>query len=239
VEASGGRTHPLSAVTLKAPVPKPEKFLAIGLNYQDHVDEIVSRGGKAPEHQIWFNKQVSCITGPFDPVHLPSASEKLDYEGELAVVIGKRCRHVTREDALEVVAGYMVADDVTARDWQRMSPTWTLGKSFDTHGPLGPWLVTADEVGDPKQLEMRLYVNGDLRQRTSTSRMVFDIPAQIAHLSTVMTLEPGDVLLTGTCSGAGFGRTPPVFLQPGDVVRVEIDKLGHIENHIIAEPFWS
>jgi 2-keto-4-pentenoate hydratase/2-oxohepta-3-ene-1,7-dioic acid hydratase in catechol pathway len=239
VQANGGRTHPLSAVTLKAPVPKPEKFLAIGLNYQDHVDEIVSRGGKAPEHQIWFNKQVSCITGPFDPVHLPSASDKLDYEGELAVVIGKRCRHVTREDALEVVAGYMVADDVTARDWQRMSPTWTLGKSFDTHGPLGPWLVTADEVGDPKQLEMRLYVNGELRQRTSTSRMVFDIPAQIAHLSTVMTLEPGDVLLTGTCSGAGFGRTPPVFLQPGDVVRVEIDKLGHIENHIIAEPFWS
>jgi 2-keto-4-pentenoate hydratase/2-oxohepta-3-ene-1,7-dioic acid hydratase in catechol pathway len=229
-------SYPLASVKLEAPIADPQKFLAIGLNYQDHVDEIIKRGGKAPEHQIWFNKQVSCINGPYDPVVLPRVSEKLDYEGELGVIIGKRCRHVRESDAVGVIAGYVVANDVTARDWQRMSPTWTLGKSFDTHGPIGPWIVTADEIQDPQQLGMRLYVNGECRQKTSTALMVFNIAAQIAHLTTVMTLEPGDILLTGTCSGAGFGMTPPRFLQPGDVVRVEIDGIGHIENTVVAEP---
>ncbi|MDB5253933.1 MAG: fumarylacetoacetate hydrolase family protein [Flaviaesturariibacter sp.] len=229
-------TYRLDEVNLEAPLSNPQKYLAIGLNYQDHVDEIIKRGGKAPEHQLWFNKQVSCITGPYDPIHLPKVSSALDYEGELGVVIGKRCRHVSEADAASVIAGYMVLDDVTARDWQRQTTQWTLGKSFDTHGPMGPWLTTAEEIADPKSLEMRLFVNGELRQKTLIGGMVYSIAAQIAHLSQVMTLEPGDILATGTCSGAGFGFNPQRFLQVGDVVRVEIDQLGHIENTVIAEP---
>lgn len=236
VQTEHATTHLLSDVKLEAPISNPQKYLAIGLNYQDHVDEIIRRGGKGPEHQMWFNKQVSCITGPYDPIHKPKVSEALDYEGELGVVIGKRCRHVSEADALSMVGGYTILNDVTARDWQRKTTQWTLGKSFDTHGPMGPWLVTPDDISDPEDLEMRLFVNGELRQKTSTGGMVYNIAAQISYLSTVMTLEPGDVLATGTCSGAGFGFNPPKFLQIGDVVRVEIDQLGYIENTVIAEP---
>jgi 2-keto-4-pentenoate hydratase/2-oxohepta-3-ene-1,7-dioic acid hydratase in catechol pathway len=234
--SDGARSHPVGDCMLEAPLSNPQKYLAIGLNYQDHVEEILKRGGKAPEHQLWFNKQVSCITGPYHPIHLPKVSNALDYEAELGVVIGKRCRHVSEADALDVVAGYMVLNDVTARDWQRQTTQWTLGKSFDTHGPMGPWLTTVDEIADPQALEMTLFVNGELRQKTSTGGMVYNIAAQIAHLSQVMTLEPGDILATGTCSGAGFGFNPQRFLQVGDVVRVEIEQLGHIENTVIAEP---
>jgi 2-keto-4-pentenoate hydratase/2-oxohepta-3-ene-1,7-dioic acid hydratase in catechol pathway len=236
ISADDSHSHPLTSVRLEAPISNPQKFLAIGLNYQDHVDEIVSRGGKAPEHQIWFNKQVSCITGPWDGVRVPRVSDRVDYEIELGVVIGKRCRYIDPADALSVIGGYTVINDVTARDWQRMTPQWTLGKSFDTHGPTGPWLVTPDDVPDPQALEMRLYVNGELRQKTSTALMVFNIAAQISHLSQVMTLEPGDILATGTCAGAGWGMDPPRFLKPGDVVRCEIDGIGHIENPIVSEP---
>jgi len=232
----GGRRIPLKDVRLEAPIRNPSKFLAIGLNYQDHLDEVLARGGKAPESQLWFNKQVSCIIGPFDPIHRPRASDRLDYEGELGVVIGTRCRHVRRENALDVVAGYTVMNDVTARDWQRKSPTWTLGKSFDTHGPIGPWIVTKRDIPDPQALTMRLWVNGSLRQQISTGLMVHPVADQIAYLSTVMTLEPGDLLATGTCKGAGWGMEPPVFLQPGDVVKVEIDQIGSIENPVIDEP---
>jgi 2-keto-4-pentenoate hydratase/2-oxohepta-3-ene-1,7-dioic acid hydratase in catechol pathway len=234
--AEGGPAHALAAVRLLAPVQQPQKFLAIGLNYRDHVAEIVARGGKAPEQQIWFNKNVSCLNGPYDPIHLPSVSRALDYEGELGVVIGRRCRHVDRAQALDVVAGYLVMNDVTCRDWQRRTPQWTLGKSFDTHGPMGPWLITADEVADPHDLALRVFVNGELRQTLNTGGMVYDIGAQIAELSAVMTLEPGDLIATGTTSGAGFGFNPPKFLQPGDVVRVEVDGLGHIENRVIVAP---
>jgi 2-keto-4-pentenoate hydratase/2-oxohepta-3-ene-1,7-dioic acid hydratase in catechol pathway len=234
--AAQGPARPLTQVKLLAPVQQPQKFLAIGLNYQDHVAEIVARGGKAPEQQIWFNKNVSCLNGPFEPIHLPRVSKALDYEGELGVVIGQRCRHVSRENALDMVAGYLVMNDVTCRDWQRKTTQWTLGKSFDTHGPMGPWLTTADEVADPHDLTLRVFVNGELRQQLNTGGMVYDICAQIAELSAVMTLEPGDLIATGTTSGAGFGFNPPKFLQPADVVRVEIDGLGHIENRVIDEP---
>jgi len=236
VQPRGGRTRPLAEVRLEAPIANPSKFLAIGLNYQDHLQEVLARGGKAPESQMWFNKQVSCITGPFDPIHKPKVSERLDYEGELGVVIGTRCRHVKAENALDVVAGYVVMNDVTARDWQRKSPTWTLGKSFDTHGPVGPWIVTRRDIPDPQALTLKLWVNGQLRQQISTAKMVYPIAEQIAYLSTVMTLEPGDLLATGTGSGAGWGMDPPVFLVPGDVVRVEIDGIGHIENRVTDEP---
>jgi 2-keto-4-pentenoate hydratase/2-oxohepta-3-ene-1,7-dioic acid hydratase in catechol pathway len=229
-------TVPLASVHLEAPVLHPSKFLAIGLNYRDHLQEVLRRGGKAPESQLWFNKQVSCITGPYDPIHRPRVSDRLDYEGELGVVIGTRCRHVTPEQALKMIAGYVVMNDVTARDWQRKSPTWTLGKSFDTHGPMGPWLVTAREIADPQDLRLSLRVNGEIRQQLSTADMIYPVTEQISYLSTVMTLEPGDLLATGTGSGAGWGMEPPRFLVAGDVVRVEIEGIGYIENRVIEEP---
>jgi 2-keto-4-pentenoate hydratase/2-oxohepta-3-ene-1,7-dioic acid hydratase in catechol pathway len=186
--------------------------------------------------QVWFNKQVSSINGPFDAVHSPRVSEMLDYEAELGVVIGKRCRHVSAADAKNFIGGYFVANDVTARDWQFASPTFTLGKSFDTHGPIGPWIVTADEIPDPHALDIKLFVNGKQRQSSNTSQMIYNIYAQIEHLSKVMTLEPGDLLATGTCAGVGIASGKEGMLKVGDVVRVEIERIGHIENTIIAEP---
>jgi 2-keto-4-pentenoate hydratase/2-oxohepta-3-ene-1,7-dioic acid hydratase in catechol pathway len=223
----------LSDVVLEAPINDPQKYLAIGMNYQAHADEAAAAGVPIPTSQLWFNKQVSCITGPHANVDIPKASEKVDYEAELGVVIGKRCRHVSREDARSVIAGYFVANDMTARDWQFRSPTYTLGKSFDTHGPIGPWLTTDDEVADPHALDMWLTVNGVEKQRTSTGDMIYDIYDQIAYLSTVMTLEPGDLLATGTPAGVGIAEGN--FLQPGDVVRVEVAGLGAIENRMVAE----
>ena len=224
----------LSTVKLLAPIPDAQKYLAIGMNYHDHAEEARKGGMKVPEHQLWFNKQVTCITGPYDPIYKPRVSEKMDYEAELGVVIGKRCRYVGVEDAPGVVGGYFVANDVTARDWQMKSPTFTLGKSFDSHGPIGPWITTPDEIADPHALLMQLWVNGELRQKTSTGGMIHDVWQQIHELSQVMTLEPGDLIATGTCAGVGIalGR----FLQPGDVVRVEIEGLGHIENRVENEP---
>ena len=224
---------PLSAVRLEAPVPDAQKYLAIGMNYADHAEEARRAGIAVPKTQLWFNKQVTCIVGPWDDVQKPRASEKVDYEAELGVVIGRRCRHVSEADAPGVVGGYFVANDVTARDWQFASPTYTLGKSFDTHGPTGPWIVTSDEVPDPHNLEMSLTVNGELRQKQNTGTMIHNIWQQIAHLSTVMTLMPGDLIATGTCAGVGIALNK--FLKPGDVVRVEIDGIGHIENRIVAE----
>ncbi|QNN55689.1 fumarylacetoacetate hydrolase family protein [Diaphorobacter ruginosibacter] len=227
---------PLADVRLQAPVPNPEKFLAIGMNYTKHKQEALDAGMQVPNTQIWFNKQVSCVNGPFDPVHLPRASDKVDYEAELGVIIGRRCRHVSVADAPSVVAGYVVINDVSVRDWQMASPTMTLGKSFNTHGPFGPWIVTADEVPDPHNLNMRMLVNGEVRQEVNTGELIYNIWEQIAHLSTVMTLEPGDVLATGTPSGVGVALKPPQFRKLGDVMRVEIDGIGHIENVVVAEP---
>jgi 2-keto-4-pentenoate hydratase/2-oxohepta-3-ene-1,7-dioic acid hydratase in catechol pathway len=232
LEAAQGPRARLADVVLHAPIDDPQKFLAIGMNYQAHAAEAAAAGIPTPRSQLWFNKQVSCITGPFATIELPAASEQVDYEAELAFVIGRRCRNVAAEHALDVVAGYMVCNDVTARDWQFRSPTYTLGKSFDTHGPLGPWLTTADEVPDPAALELVLTLNGEERQRSSTGDMIYDIRAQIAYLSTVMTLMPGDVIATGTPAGVGIaaGR----FLREGDVVRVAITGLGAIENRFAA-----
>ena len=206
------------------------------MNYRKHVEEAIKLGVKVPDSQVWFNKQVSCVNGPFSPVHLPRASDKLDYEAELGVVIGRRCRHVSVADARSVIAGYLVCNDVSVRDWQMRSATMTLGKSFNTHGPVGPWIVTDDEVDDPHALHMRMLVNGEVRQDISTGGMVYNIYEQIAYLSTVMTLEPGDLLATGTPSGVGVAMDPPKFLKLGDVMRVEIDGIGHIENTVVAEP---
>lgn len=230
-------TYPLSSVRLQAPVPQPSKFLAIGMNYKRHVQEAIEAGIMVPDSQVWFNKQVSCVNGPYDHVHLPRVTERLDYEGELGVVIGRRCRHVSAKDAPSVVAGYIVCNDVSTRDWQLRTPTMTLGKSFDTHGPIGPWIVTSDEVPDPHDLQLRTKVNGRMRQEVNTGEMIHNIWDQIAYLSTVMTLEPGDLLATGTPSGVGAAMKPASYLKIGDVVRVEIDGIGEIENLVVAEPF--
>ncbi len=236
VVAERSPSYPLADVRLEAPVPNPSKFLAIGMNYRKHVEEAKRAGIEVPDSQVWFNKQVSCVNGPFDPVHMPKVSDKLDYEAELGVVIGRRCRHVSASEARSVIAGYLVVNDVSVRDWQRRSPTMTLGKSFNTTGPIGPWIVTDDEVADPHALTMRMLVNGEVRQQVTTGEMIFNIYDQIAYLSTVMTLEPGDLIATGTPSGVGAAMTPPSFLKVGDVMRVEIDGIGHIENIVIPEP---
>lgn len=231
--ASAAPRLALAEVHLEAPVPRPPKFLAIGLNYAAHAAET---GRKAPAFPVFFNKQTSCVTGPYDPIHRPCVSDALDYEGELALVIGRRCRHVPRERAHEVIAGYLICNDLSVRDWQRKAPTMTLGKSFDTHGPIGPWITTPDEVGDPHALELRTFVNGALRQHASTRQLIRDCFEQVALLSTVCTLEPGDVISTGTPEGVGAAKEPPEWLVPGDVVRVEIEKLGHLENVVVQEP---
>ena len=223
---------PLAAVALHAPVMHPGKILAIGLNYGDHIEET---GSKKPEHQVWFNKQHNCANGPFDGINLPVASNKLDYEAELCLVIGKRCKHVPKERAHEVIAGYFCGNDVSVRDWQLRAPTFQIGKSFDSHGPMGPYLVTPDEVGDPHNLDIRCLVNGEQRQNSNTRHLIFDCFDAIEHLTQAFTLDVGDVLFMGTPSGVGVAMLPPSWLKEGDVVRVEIEKLGYLENTVVAE----
>jgi 2-keto-4-pentenoate hydratase/2-oxohepta-3-ene-1,7-dioic acid hydratase in catechol pathway len=225
---------PLADLRLLAPVA-PRKYLAIALNYAEHVAEL---GMEPPEVPTFFNKQVTCVVGPGAEVHMPRVSTFLDYEAELAVVIGRRCRHVTAAEAPSVIAGYTCANDVSVRDWQGRAKTMTIGKSFDTHGPLGPWLVTEDELGDPHDLRIRGYLNEELRQDSSTSEMVFDCFEQVAHLSQAFTLEPGDVIATGTPSGVAIGRKPirDHLLRVGDTFRVEIEGIGTLANPVVEEP---
>lgn len=234
IEALDAPSFALVDVVLEAPIADPRKYLAIGMNYQSHVDEAEAAGKTAPKTQIWFNKQVTCINGPFSDVDVPKAGpDMVDYEAEMGVVIGKRCRHVSREEARSMIAGYVVCNDVTARDWQFRSPTFTLGKSFDTHGPIGPWITTDDEIADPHALTIVLELNGEQRQHASTSEMIYDIYDQIAYLSQVMTLEPGDLIATGTPAGVGIAGNR--FMKDGDVVRVSVDGLGAIENRFVNE----
>ena len=223
-----------SEVELLAPA-SPRKYLAIALNYRDHIEEM---GMEAPEVPVFFNKQVSCVVGPGADIHMPKVSTFLDYEAELGLVIGKRCRHVSAEEAPTVIAGYTCANDVSVRDWQGRAQTMTIGKSFDTHGPLGPWLVTADELDDPNDLAIRCFVNAEERQDARTSQMVFDCFQQVSHLSEAFTLEPGDVIATGTPSGVGLGRQPvrDNLLHVGDTVRVEIEGVGELVNSVVEEP---
>jgi 2-keto-4-pentenoate hydratase/2-oxohepta-3-ene-1,7-dioic acid hydratase in catechol pathway len=231
--ASGRGRLACRDVTLEAPILHPPKILAVGLNYRDHVEET---GLKMPEIPMIFNKQSTAVIGPGGNIHLPRDSEQLDYEGEFAVVIGKRCRRVPKDQARNVIAGYTIVNDVSVRDWQFRSATTTMGKSWDTHCPMGPYLATTDEVPDPHSLQLRTWVNGELRQNSNTKNLIFDCFDIIAHLSTAFTLEPGDVIPTGTPSGVGLGMTPRTWLKVGDVVRIAIDQLGELENRVIAEP---
>ncbi|MCA3129468.1 MAG: fumarylacetoacetate hydrolase family protein [Rhodocyclaceae bacterium] len=223
----------IGEVTLKAPVPAPPKILAVALNYRDHAAEA---GYDIPTIPIIFSKQRTSAHGPYEPVHRPPESEQLDYEGELAFVIGRRCRRVPRERAAEVIAGYTIVNDVSVRDWQLRTPTQMMGKSWDTHCPMGPALVTPDEVGDPHALSLETWVNGSLRQASNTSELIFDCFTLVEHISTAFTLEPGDVITTGTTKGVGLGFNPKIWLKAGDVVRIKVGDLGHIENEVIDEP---
>jgi len=220
-------------VKLEAPVPRPGKFLGIGLNYLDHIEET---GRDRPQTPTVFNKQITCVIGPGAAIQKPRVSDQLDYEGELGIVIGKHCRYVPYERAAEVIAGYMVVNDVSVRDWQALTPTMTLGKSFDTHGPTGPWIVTGDDIGDPHNLDIKTWVNDELRQSSNTRHLLFDCYYLVEYLSKVFTLEPGDIISTGTSSGVGARMTPPGFMQPGDMVTIEIEKIGILSNPVIAEP---
>ena len=230
---TGGVRRPLDGVRLASPVPRPPKFLAIGLNYAAHVAE---SGMQRPDHPLFFNKQSTCVVGPGDGIEVPRVSTMVDYEGELAFVIGRRCRHVSAADAPDVIAGYTIVNDVSVRDWQLRTPTMTMGKSFDTHGPTGPWIVTPDEIGDPHSLRLRTWVNDDLRQDAGTDDLIFDCFQQVEHLSTAFTLEPGDLIATGTPAGVGMAMQPPAWLTPGDVVRIEIERIGVLENPVVAAP---
>jgi 2-keto-4-pentenoate hydratase/2-oxohepta-3-ene-1,7-dioic acid hydratase in catechol pathway len=236
-KAERGAPMLLSSVRLEAPVTNPQKFLAIASNYQSHINEVLAANPSyaPPVYQRWFTKLPSCINGPYDDIPLPPEGSELDYEVELAIVIGKRCRRVSVTDAPGVVGGYTICNDVSVRDWQRRSPTIMLGKAFDGHGPLGPWLVTPDEIGDPHALSISCIVNGEVRQRGSTSEMINNCWEQIAYLSTVCTLEPGDVIATGTPNGTAGSMKPPRFLQPGDIVRCEIERIGAIQGKVVQE----
>jgi 2-keto-4-pentenoate hydratase/2-oxohepta-3-ene-1,7-dioic acid hydratase in catechol pathway len=230
VDSGAGRA-PLVLRDLAPPV-RPAKFVAVGLNYADHAAE-VNLG--RPEYPALFSKLASCVNAPYGDIERPIVSEQLDYEGELAFVIGRRCRHVRREDAHEVIAGYAIVNDVSVRDYQLRTPSWMLGKSFDTHGPIGPWIVIDDDL-DPHTLNIRTTVNGEVRQQSNTSQLIFDCFELVEVLSDACTLEPGDVVTTGTPSGVGMVSTPPKWLVPGDVVRIEIEGIGTIENRVVQEP---
>jgi ureidoglycolate lyase len=223
--------YPLADVRLEAPIARPGKILGIGLNYADHAAEA---GMPLPEQQIWFSKLVNTVAGPFDPIERPRVSSMLDYEAELVVVIGRRCRHVERDRASKVIFGYCAGNDVSVRDWQMRTSQFLLGKSFDTHAPYGPWIVTTEEL-DPSDLYIRCTVNGEPRQDSRTKHLIFKCADQIAYLSQVMTLEAGDLIFTGTPGGVGAAMKPPKWLVPGDKVRVEIEGIGAIENVVTNE----
>ena len=230
--AEAGSGVPLSSVKLEAPIQRPGKIFAIGLNYVDHIAESKV---ETPTNQVWFTKAQTSINAPYDPLLIARAGPFVDYEVELVAVIGKGGRNISKTDAHKHVFGYCVGNDVTERLWQHRTPQWSLGKSFDTHAPIGPWITTVDEITDPHAMGLRCFVNGEKRQDSNTKHLVFNIWDQIEHLSQAMTLEPGDLIFTGTPGGIGAAMDPRQFLKPGDIVRCEIDSLGQIEGVMAAE----
>jgi 2-keto-4-pentenoate hydratase/2-oxohepta-3-ene-1,7-dioic acid hydratase in catechol pathway len=226
--------YPAETTRLHAPVPNPSKIVCIGLNYRDHAIE----GGKAiPTEPVVFGKFTNTVIGHGSPIHLPRVSQKVDYEAELVVVIGRRGRDIDPADAMQYVAGFTIGHDVSARDWQFRGEErqWIIGKTFDTFAPMGPHLVTTDEAPDPNNMPIRLRLNGETMQNSNTKEFIFPVPTLLAHLSKVMTFEPGDVIFTGTPPGVGSARKPPVYLKDGDVVEVEIEGLGVLRNPVVAE----
>jgi 2-keto-4-pentenoate hydratase/2-oxohepta-3-ene-1,7-dioic acid hydratase in catechol pathway len=231
--SSRARRIPTEGAPIVAPVPRPPSFLAIARNYDAHIKEL---GHERPEYQTWFSKQPTCVIGPGSPIEVPRVSSTVDYEGELGMVIGRRSRHVPIERAFDVVAGFTVVNDVSVRDWQWRTPTMMMGKGFDTHGPTGPWIVTADEVEDPQDLAVRTTVNGEVRQDGTTADMLFTCAQMIEHLSAAFTLEPGMLIATGTPAGVAAGEDHPRWLRAGDVVAVTVDQVGELTNPVTDEP---
>lgn len=227
-----GEKFALDAVELLSPVLVPPRIFGIGLNYHDHATET---GRTAPAVQTWFMKQSTAINDPFGDIEKPIVSDMVDFEVELVVVIGKTCRHVPASRAKEVILGYCVGNDVSVRDWQRATPTMIMGKGFDTHAPIGPYLVTADEVGNLDNLRLRSILNGEIMQDGSLKDLIFKVEQMIEHLTTAFTLLPGDLIFTGTPAGVGVARNPPIFMKDGDIIRCEIDKIGAIENRVVNE----
>lgn len=223
---------PVQSAKLLSPIPDPKKIICLGLNYRDHALET---GAPIPKEPILFSKYATALIGAEQPIILPPVSQEVDFEAELVIVIGKRGRHIRPELAMDYVAGYTVGHDVSARDWQlkKEGKQWMVGKTFDTFAPTGPHLVTADEVPDPHLLPIRLRLNGQTMQDSNTKQMIFRVPETLAYLSTVFTLEPGDLIFTGTPPGVGFARKPPVYLKAGDVVEVEIEGLGVLRNPVV------
>ena len=242
VEIEGGPLGPRRETGRALPIDKllapivPADILCIGLNYREHAAE---SGSAIPENPVLFIKASNTLNNPFDPIPIPKRSTQVDYEAELAVVIGKTAKHVSRRDALNYVLGYTCANDVSARDWQREKSLgggqFARGKSFDGFCPLGPAIVTADEIPDPNQLRLRTLLNGQVMQDHTTADMIFDVPALIESLSSTMTLRPGAVILTGTPQGVGFARNPPVWMKDGDTVVVEVERIGRLENPVRNE----
>ena len=225
--------RPLAEAKLLPPVGAPPAILAVGLNYRAHAEE---GGREVPSTPVIFTKHHNCVIGPGDGIHIPRAApDKVDYEGELAIVIGKRCRHVPKERAHEIIAGYTVMNDVSVRDWQRASPTMLMGKSWDTHGPMGPWMATSDQI-DPHNLQLTTRVNDEIRQNSRTDDLIFDCFDIVQHLSTAFTLEAGTVIATGTPAGVGLYWDPPKMLKAGDEVSITIEGIGTLTNPVIAEP---
>jgi acylpyruvate hydrolase len=222
-----------AAVRIRAVVPRPGKVVCVGLNYREHVAESLR---DEPDYPVLFTKWASTLTGPADAIPLPPESSKIDYEGELVVVIGTRARRVTEDDALRHVAGYAVANDLSMRDFQHKSHQWLQGKAWDASTPVGPHLVTPDEIADPQALRLKTIVNGETVQDATTDLMIFDVATLVSAISEFASLEPGDLILTGTPGGVGVRRDPPLLLAPGDVVAVEVDGVGRIENTMIEEP---
>jgi 2-keto-4-pentenoate hydratase/2-oxohepta-3-ene-1,7-dioic acid hydratase in catechol pathway len=226
--------YPIGTIKLLAPIPDPPKVICIGLNYRDHAAE---SGAPIPREPVVFSKFATAIIGPEEPIRLPSVSREVDYEAELVLVVGKKGRNLKAEAAHDHLAGFTIGHDVSARDWQlkKDGKQWLAGKTFDTFAPIGPVLVTADEIADPHQLGIRLRLNGQTMQDSNTSQMIFRAGDLLAYLSQIVTLEPGDLIFTGTPPGVGFARKPPVFLKGGDVVEVEIDGLGVLRNPVVQE----
>lgn len=226
-----GIVYGLKAVTLKAPVPRPPKLILVGLNYRDHAEEAKM---KIPEEPTLFSKYPNVVIGPGEAIRIPKVSTQVDYEGEFAFVIGKGGKDIPKERAINHVAGYTIVHDVSCRDYQMRTGQWMIGKTFDTFAPMGPYLVMKDEIADPHTLELTTRLNGEVMQHSNTKHLIFNTFDLIAYMSQVFTLEPGDVISTGTPAGVGFARNPQVFLKPGDVVRIEIDGLGALENPLAA-----
>lgn len=231
-EASADTAYSLGTVKVLAPIPKPRKLICVGLNYRDHATET---GSEIPQVPTIFNKFATAVIAPGENIILPKVSKSPDYEAEFAFIIGRGGRHIAPDSWKEHVFGYTIINDVSARDYQRATTQWLMGKTFDTFAPMGPWIVTADAVPDPHDLDIRLEINGEVLQNSNTRELIFKIPDLIAFLSSVFTLEPGDIVSTGTPAGVGVARTPPRFLQPGDDVAVQIPAIGELRNPVIAE----